>query len=248
MDAKITTIPRNKWLNSILAGGLFLIASLVQAGPLNEGFEATYSLSKNGLTVASVERRLLVKNNFLHFSSHAEVSGIASLLSDETIHEDSVLEFNNGTLLSHLYSHEQKSHDKIIHVIFNYSNNTIINTGNNKTWPLAANAFDILGFQIGLAQALKQGHEELRFTIVEQKRIGNHQLQQIGSETLQLAGHSLATTKLRYLDKKKNRQFTFWCANRLDFLPVRVERKDADGDISLLELDRWHSNPSLVTD
>lgn len=216
----------------------------INAGPLNEGFVATYTLSKNDLTVANVQRRLKINNEQFIFTSYAEVAGIAALLSDETIREQSELKLQQGQLLSQLYRHDQKSKKQITSIIFNRTNNTIINTTKNQSWPLSENAFDLLGFQLGLAHTLKNNISNLSFTIVEEKRIGKHQLEILGEETLNLAGRQLKTTKIRYLDKAKKRQITFWCAQELDFIPVRIKRKDDDGDITLLELTKWHHSAS----
>lgn len=220
---------------------LMLFLNSIHAGPLNEGFNATYSLSKNSLVVANVQRRLKINGDTLDFTSYAEVSGIAALLSNETIRERSVLKLQQGQLISHLYRHDQKSKQKITSIFFNRTNNTIVSTAKNHSWPLTDNAFDLLGFQLALANTLKNNSNKLAFTIVEQKRIGEYQLEILGKEPLDLAGQQLSTTLLKYRDTTKKREITLWCAEEFDFIPVRIQRKDDDGDITLLELINWQS-------
>jgi hypothetical protein len=223
---------------------LLLISSinLAKASPLTDGFSASYTLSKNGLTIARVKRQLVVKDKLLHFTSHAKVAGLAKLVSNDEIKERSVLEIVQGKLRSQLYSYDQKSEPDLIFLIFNWSNNTIINNWNNKSWPLTDNSYDLLGLQLAIAYHLKHQPEQLSFTVAEKKRIGQYQLSVEGEKQIHIAGKPYRTTVVSYFDAQKQRRFTFWCANELDFLPIRVERKDDDGDSNLLELYQWHQD------
>ena len=218
---------------------LSLQASPVRPSPELKAFEAHYTLSKKGFTVAEMKRQLTIEGNKVKYHSYATAAGIAALFISDTITEQSIMiQDKNGLKpLSYSYERQGGSKHELTKLDFDWSKKRVHNSYLKKALPLSENTFDLLGFQIIIAQQLGKGVKTIQFNVVEKKEIKRYTFTQKGTEQLKLAVAKplTDTIHLGFYDKKKKRQLDIWAAPSLNYLPVRIKRTDDDGDTTLLE-------------
>ena len=225
---------------------LFLIPAVSSAGLLENGFQADYTLSKNDFTVGVAEYRLYPQpTGMLIYESTAKPEGLAAVfIHDRIVERSHIIQLQNG-LRPQKYEYQQKGgkEDSSYALKFDWLQHKLVNTHINKTLKLPPDTQDMLSFQLQLMKTLQAGKKKLSFHLAEQNKINAYQLEFKQKLKLETALGEMNVVLMEHRHPKDHDVFRFWCAPSLEYLPVRIEHIEEDGDRVLFQIRRFASLP-----
>lgn len=221
-----------------------LLQSVALAAPIKD-FTANYNLYHNEMYVGQSTRNLTTQNKLLTFTSVAKTAGIAAWFVNMTITETSKLRFKNNRLhfISYHYNEDKNGKNKSYQLHLD-SPHKLYNSYTKKHYPAVDNMHDILGFTVAIMHELQTGNREIKYTIAEKKKLKTYTLKLIKQENLTTDKGTISTLKMEHYDPDTKRRFTFWCAENLGFLPIRILNINEKGDENLINL--THLNQKAI--
>jgi hypothetical protein len=209
------------------------------AGLLESGFVATYEVSHNDFYLGDSVRRLTRKDaQTWVYHSKTQPKGIASAFVSDIIDETSAIKINAGELYPLIYKYHQHGgkEESKFSLQFNWKNHLLTNSDNNKTYPLKANAQDLLSFQLQLMRDLTSGKTSMAYMIADKHHFETYQLKAKNKDQVETPMKEFTAIKLVSNKIRDTMQFIIWCAPELGYLPVKVMKIEEDGDRSVLTL------------
>ena len=224
----------------ILLSLYFLLQSVALSAPIKD-FTANYNLYHNEMYVGQSTRNLTTQNKLLTFTSVAKTAGIAAWFVNMTITETSKLRFKNNRLhfISYHYNEDKNGKNKSYQLHLD-SPHKLYNSYTKKHYPAVDNMHDILGFTVAIMHELQTGNREIKYTIAEKKKLKTYTLKLLTQENLTTDKGTISTLKMEHYDPDTKRRFTFWCAENMGFLPVRILNINEKGDENLINLTHFN--------
>lgn len=220
---------------------ILLMQPLVFASTIKD-FTANYAVYQNGFFLGNSQRRLNRPNNIYNLSSITESAGIAAWFFKVKIVETSKLRLKDNKLFFYSYSYDEKQknkHDK--HSLSLSKSNKLYNSFTKQYYPLSNNLHDGLGFTLAIMHDLKNGIRKLKYTIAEKEHLKSYFIKFISEENISTDDGDVKTLKMEHYDAKTKSRFTFWCAEKYDFLPIRINNIKQNGDEITLNLTRYNN-------
>ena len=201
-------------------------------------FEADYTIQMKGARVAKMKRQFTrIETGAYRYHSETKTTGLISLFRKDRFVETSnwILRDGQMTPMDYYYSHSGGKKERLVNITFDWDNNRITNSINGKSWkmPASPNVMDKLLYQLAIMYDLKEGRENLRYTIADGGKIKDYNFEILGEEVLKTPLGELDTLKLERHKPNSRRKSTLWCAKELQFLPVKVENVEKDGRITV---------------
>ncbi len=224
-------------LLTFITTGLFSINS--QADLIDKGFTAEYELSLMTVYIGTATRQLKVGNKQLTYHSVVKPGGLAKVFVSDTITETSHMDYQNRIITPRDYRYIQTGGDEETNeqASFGWKDKTLRLSRENKTFSLPENSYDVLSFQLALMRELQQQHKNFVFHVADHRNFHTFNAKVVNEETITTPAGDFKVVKVDALDPNSGKRFVFWCAPKLDYLPVRVEyTKKKDGDVSALVL------------
>lgn len=218
---------------------LMLFSFSVRAGLLNSGFDAEFNVYVSGIYVGVNSRHLLRHDNLIEYRSRTVADGLASLFLSDTVTEVSHARYENGNIVSLAYRYQQTGgKDKVDEsVTFDRGKKKLYISTNNKTYSIQPHSYDVLSFQLALMQILSSSPKKFVFHVADHHDLHTYDATVKGKETIDTEYGELETMRVNAINRENGNRFTFWCAPKLGYLPVRVEFERADtGIVSMTEL------------
>ncbi len=212
---------------------LMLISpSTFAAEPVIPDFEATYDLTRAGITYGENRRTFKrVDDGRYQFESSTRSVGFAAFFIKDTIYEKSILRYSadDNRLLPESY-HYARSGKKERHVdlSFDRESNRVVNRINDDPWVMdvPADALDKLSYQLQIM--LDAGGEtNFSYPIADGGKLKHYEIERVREETLKTAIGRYQTVVLRR--KSGKRETTIWCAPALNYLPIKIMQREKDG-------------------
>jgi len=220
-----------------------ILQASVNAAPVKD-FTATYDLYHNQFFVGKSKRSLNTESKNLTFTSTAETAGVAAWFFNVTITEISKLQLNNKHLnfVSYTYNEKNSDENKGYELRLDKTKN-FYNSHTKKLYPTTTNLHDTLGFTVAIMQDMQAGQRNITYTIAEKDNLKKYTLKFIKKENLSTDKGEISTLKMEHYDPQTKHRFTFWCADKMNFLPVRIRNINHKGDESLLNLTHFNQQP-----
>lgn len=220
---------------------LFLCLPIIAFSAPVKDFTAQYKLYHNGLYVGISERRLKTEKNMLTFTSATETAGLAALFFKITINETSKLLLKNEQLKFVSYNYDEKNKDKnVVYQLSLDKPQQFYNSYTKQHYPAANNLHDTLGFTVAIMHDLQAGKREIKYTIAEKDNLKTYTLKFIKEEKLTTNNGDINTLKMEHYNPQTKHRFTFWCAEKMGFLPVRIRNINHKGDENLFNLTQFN--------
>ena len=224
---------------------LLLFAPLLSAhaNPLFEGYTAEYDVIRNDLHLGVTKRQLIKRDaNNLEFLSRTEPEGLVALLVSDVFVERSMIRLDQSGIrpLEYYYQQSGGKTEKTFKAEFDWDKHQLHRSTSNESNALPDNAQDLLSFQLAIIYGLDKGQRHFDFNIVDHKRIQEHRLDYSGMKRLPGSQGELSVLRLDHKDSRNEDHFTFWCAEKFHYLPVRIQKVEHDGDVVLLKLRRFN--------
>ncbi len=214
----------------------FFIQNTAFSAPI-EDFTARYDLYYNGFYVGQSTRTLTTENSNATFSSIAKTAGVAAWFANITVTETSKLEYKNKHLNFVSYLYDEKGNDKNErYELYLDKSGQLYNSHEKKLYPATKNLHDTLGFTIAIMRDMQAGKRAIKYTIAEKDNFKIYTLNFIKKEMLSTDKGEISTLKMEYYNPETKYRFTFWCAENMGFLPVRIRNINPKGDENLLNL------------
>ncbi len=234
---------RAAWLLLALLTVLAAPASTLAttASPL-PSFEAHYTLSFNGLNVATVVRSLRPDGAKQYiFESVTEPTGVLSIVRDDRIREVSQWVYaDNGTVrpVHYSYHHSGSKRDRQAELSFDWTKGEVQNMVENEPWTMEIppGTQDKLGYMLELMLDLRANRAPLEYPVADGGRLKVYSAVRKGEEELDTPLGKLHTIKVQREPDHKGRVTTLWCAESLAYLPVRIEHREHDGSVYTAEI------------
>lgn len=214
---------------------LSFAATLASAAPQLSGFTASYTLSKGTLTVGELQRSLTpLDDGKFKFESAMHVTGLVAVFVKDELSESSVWSYHNEQIRPHTYTYSKTGGKKKAQLKFDFDweNHLLKNTVAGTEWelPLPTGAQDKISYQLAIMRDLALGKTEFEYPIADKKKFKTYRFKVIGKETLDTPLGSLETIKVQRIMESNAKATVLWCAPSLQYLPVRIEQNEKDGD------------------
>jgi hypothetical protein len=223
---------KNNFITSLLLllGSIFSISPSVLA---LEPFKVTYNIYKGPLKVGAISRDLRIKDDGQYtFTSRMESKGFAKFLSGSLLLETSKGAITEGKIIPHTYLRKTDKPDKNYELNFDRKSNFVkrVDSAEGYEEILKGDTFDKLSYQaqmmMDLSSILK---EDLKYDIASQKKIVTYNVTFIKEKKISTPMGKFKTLVVNRKDPYSSKETTVYCAEDLDWLPVRIEHTDKKG-------------------
>lgn len=219
--------------------GLMAFSFSVQAGLLDSGFDAKFNVYVSGIYAGVSSRHLVRHDDVIEYRSRTVADGLASLFFSDIVSEVSQARYEGRNIVSLSYRYQQTGgKDKVDEsVTFDWDRKKLSISSNNKSYPIQPHSYDVLSFQLALMQILPSSAKKFVFHVADHHDLHTYDASVMGKESITTEYGELETLRVDAINRENGNRFTFWCAPKLDYLPVRVEFERADtGMGSMTEL------------
>ncbi len=225
----------------------FLLQSTSFSAPLKD-FTASYDLYRSEMYIGQSTKHLTTKNNLLTFSSVAKTEGVAAWFYDIRITEESKLRYKDQRLSFFSYSYDENKNDKKKNYQLHLAKqDQFYNSHTQKLYPVTANLHDTLGFTLAIMYDMQAGKREMKYTIAEKDKLKNYSIKFIKKENLPTYDGEIRTLKMEHYNPQTKLRFTFWCAEDMGFLPIRIRKINYKGKEVLLNLSKFNQKDISLT-
>ncbi len=230
---------------------IFLLLPFVslQAEPV-QLFEATYRIERFGLRVAKVQRQLSKEGKHYLFHSTSSVHGLASLFTDQRHVEQSRLMLSDEALLPLEYSyHREGSKPRQRGAYFDWEQGLLrLRDGEQRQeLQLEHGTWDRLSAELLLMQDLRRGSLPEHYRLTDGRAVKKYRVVREAEEWLDTALGNLRTVRILHLRERDQRRIIFWCAEKLHYLPVRIEYIKSGGARYTASIESYHARPEAVS-
>ena len=211
-------------------GLIFLISPSVLG---LEPFKVTYNIYKGPLKVGSISRDLRIEEDGQYsFTSRMESKGFAKFLSGSLLLETSKGTISEDKIIPHTYSRETDKPKKNYELNFDRKSNLVkrIDSAEGYEEMLKEDTFDKLSYQAQMMMDLNSiSKKDLKYDIASQKKIVTYKITLIKEKKISTPMGKFKTLVVNRKDPNSSKETTVYCAEDLDWLPVRIEHTDKKG-------------------
>jgi hypothetical protein len=198
-------------------------------------FRAVYKADYKGLPISAKGIRELSIDE----SGNYLLSSVATALF-ASITETSSFRMEGSEVIPLEYRYHRSGIGKKREAIlsFDWETGTVLNDVQKQPWRMDVpiGAMDKLLYQFKLREDLLAAHEtggpwpELEYVIADGGKLKNYSFKVIGEEVIDTPLGKMNTIKASRVNDNRDRESTFWLARDYDFLLVRFQQIEADGD------------------
>lgn len=208
-----------------------------------ESYKATYRLTYSGFYVGEAFYQLHVNGNGnVLFEARVEPRGIASLIRNDIISEQSRLHLTSDGILTAIdyeYLHKRgRNVEEEKHIKFDWDNKQAISSvdGEEVRLDVAPDTVDRMSLQLMIMQdgILDNTFEQLDYQVVEDLELRDYTFEVTGRSRISTGAGSFDTVRLER--RHGSRTTIFWSAPKLGYLPVRVEQRRDGNPTSRMDM------------
>lgn len=212
---------------------LTLLPTLSFALPLE--YSASYNIEKYGMVIAESNYSLRHENNGVRMRQHTETVGLAALLRNDVLDENSLLSLQDDKLLLTEFSYIQKSSDeknRDIHIKIDWIQSekklfgNVKGTAKGEALSLKLNkaVWDTSSYQIPLMNNTKEGGEPQKISMMVKGSVKEYNFITHNTEEIEVNGNTINTIKIERDGSKNKSPIYLWLAPGLNNLPVKIEK------------------------
>ena len=205
-------------------------------------FTANYTAKYKGMSLKASRTLQALGNNHYRFNSKASHFLFGSI----TESSEFTLQENRIRPDSYLMKRKILGSRRTEQALFDWNNDTVKATYKDQSndIALAGDELDWLGYQLQLSQDLAQSQkqtqiqqqsqqqlqEEFHYKIVRRGQLKEYSFKVAGTEQIDTPMGQLDTIKLQRIGDKNKRQTTLWLSPEYQYLLVKFQRIENDGD------------------
>lgn len=229
-------------------GGIMLLLAVAVGASASDApapFVAVYALSQGSLSFGTMERRFELKaDGAYRFLSRMKTTGVLALVRSDKITESSSGQLRDGHFVPDSYSYHNSHGDKHFALRFDYASGEVLRSDQAQGWRTAmpAAVMDKLVYQMQMMLDLAAQPATLRYSIADKNKLKDYLFDNRGREQVETDTGSYRTIRLERGASGADRRTVVWCAEELNWLPVKVEYREKDGSVTTALLHSF-SNP-----
>lgn len=218
-------------------GSPVLAEETVETAPTKQPslYRAVYKADYKGLPISAKGIRELSRDEAGNYLLSSKATSIFASIIETS---EFTLEGSDVIPLEYQYHRKGIGKKRDAVLSFNWEDNTVLNDVQNQPWTMDVpnGAMDKLVYQFKLREDLMAAYEagedwpELEYTIADGGKLKSYAFEVIGEEEISTPVGNLKTIKATRVRDSRNRQSTFWLAPDYEFLLVRFQQIEADGD------------------
>ena len=219
-----------RWLGAVAAGVFALAAAGLAQGDELKPFEASYSWSWHGATVAVSTLKLeRADDGSWVYSSSSAPRGIGHLYPMRPVMRSTLRITDQGVQpLSFKAQGSGDSHDADVKFDWNAGRATGLYEGAAIDLPIRPGVQDDLSVQIAMMVELLHGRTPDELSMISKNSVRDYRYRREGSESLATPLGQVDTVIYSSQHPGAPRVTRFWCAPSMGYLPMRVEQKRLD--------------------
>ena len=188
---------------------------------------ADYTVSVRGLK-GILSTKLIEDNGIYKASNELKAKGLSRMLLSGTVNEKSYFKLTDkGLKPSSFYSTDKMSKDeKNISIDFDYEQDlglSIINE-NETLFKNKDNLYDRISLKFALMSDLKKNDLKNEYILYEGEEIKLIQIEIIEEKIIRVPFGEFQVIGIKSQQQGSSKRSIFWCANKLDFLPIVIEQ------------------------
>jgi len=202
-----------------------------------KAFTANYVVFRNGKDLGTATIRFAdVGNGRWELVTNTVGTGIAAIAGVE-VNERSLIRWNDGKPETLDYSFNQKAgwKNKQRSISVNAQNKTIVSQDKENTYALKyqPGILDRHAITIAIMQDLSQAKRgDLRYPVADRDELNTHVYRLVGNEKMDTPLGLLDSVKVQRIRENANgKTTTLWLASDRQFVPLRIEQKEGNGDV-----------------
>lgn len=217
-------------LLGLLLSGVVLTLT---AAPVLKPFTASFSVSRGAIPLGRLELKFTL-NDTLQYSylAHTRPGFLAGWFNGEDITEESRgrLDSKEVAPSSYHYSESANAADKA-EVHFDWPAMKAYTTSGGVTWAqeIETGTQDRLSQQLMVRLQLAQGQRELSYQVADGGKLKLYRFQVVGEEPIKTPYGRFSCLKVQRSKESRPPDYTIWFAPDLDYLPIRIERRQGSG-------------------
>ncbi|MCB1859494.1 MAG: DUF3108 domain-containing protein [Gammaproteobacteria bacterium] len=201
-------------------------------------FRAEYSLSRGYLEFARVEVELrLPANGGYSYRAHTIPIGLTAVLHSDEVTETSQGRIVDGQIqpLKYRYLHAKSTNPRQVELSFDWPDLRVTNTTQGTRWlmKIKPGTQDKFSQQLSLIVALANGKRNIQFPVADGGLTKQYSFYIQKEEIVSTGIGPLHTAKVIRSKNGRPSRASLWLAPELHYLPVKVERRENDGEYTM---------------
>ncbi len=219
-------------------GGIILLLTLAMNASASDTlapFVAVYDLSQGSIAFGTMERRFELKaDGSYSFLSRMKTSGVLALMRSDKITESSSGQLRDGRFVPASYSYTNSHGDKHFALRFDYPSGQVSRSDEAHGWRVAMPeaVLDKLVYQMQMMVDLSAQPTTLRYNIADKNKLKDYLFNNRGREDIKTDAGHYQTVRLERSASGDERRTVVWCAEALNWLPIKVEYREKDGSVT----------------
>ncbi len=224
----------------------FCLVTSAKSASFPESFEAVYELKKGFVTFGETRRTLkkLEQGRFT-YESKTKPTGFAAFFVKGEVSEKSIWQFQGERLqpLEFSYLNTGGGKKREVELKFDWQAKKVTNRINGDPWTMALTdgTLDKLLYQLSLMKDLAAGKKQMKYAIADGGKLKTYDIRVRGEETIETPAGKFDT--IIVAREGDERSTTMWCAKSLNYLPVKIQQIEADGNRFSAELSQVKGLP-----
>lgn len=212
-------------LFSLLASNLAAEASLAQQP---KDFVAVYKAKYHGISVTATRSLRSLSDGLQIFSFEAD-SWLADL-TETTVFRWS--ETDHIIPIQYVYERNGLGRDREATVHFDWENLSVTNNVERKPWKMKipVETLDKLSYQLQIRTDMINNKPLLRYQIADGGRLKEYGFEVLGEEEVKTPAGRFRAVKVKRVREDEERSTFFWMAKDWDYMIVRLQQQEDDGE------------------
>lgn len=209
-----------------------LLSATSQASLLEDGYRASYQVSRNGMQLGENQRSLQpLPDGRLQLQSRIRPTGVAKLFVRDIIDESSRLELTDSGVRPHRYDYHRHGgrKDKRYGLRLDWQNDTLHFTHSQLDGPLPADTQDPLSFLVQIMYRLQQGERDFPLAIADRKNVDRFRVSVIDEAPRKTPLGTQPVLRLNIDAEDGGDHYELWTLPATEHLPLRLSR-NKDGE------------------
>lgn len=221
----------------LLSAALLLSSMAAYAAP--PAFNASYTVSKSGVTLGNMNAALSYNGNSYSYQKLSKANGLAAMLSGDTLTERSSGIKQGETLTSKHYFQQHKNKRKNRTEDFSINAGRVSGNFDGRAYQFSvpANTLDPALMELRLMNDLAAG-KPLSYKVVDKGELRSYQFRKLGKEAVNTALGNYTCEKVQVSRNNGERQTTLWLAPELNYTIVKVVHNE-EGSLIQMQLNSY---------
>jgi len=208
--------------------GLSLLVATSTAVALPNAMTSTFDVSRNGLSLGYLKTTLKYTGNKYQYHKSTKATGLAKVLTKATVTERSEGLFSGNRVIPTSYLYDEKRRKKRRVDKATFAKGRANGVYKDKTYNVAvpANMLDRGVIEVVVANDLNRKLPNLNYKIMERGELKDYSFIRQGVEKVTTPAGTFNAVKLKVKRANSSRETTYWMAQKIGFLPVKMIHKE----------------------